>query len=98
MSNTRNKMTDLRNHLFETLEALKDEEKPMDLKRAHAISEVAQTIIESAKVEVEFLNVMNVDSGSEFFETPEEIGMRRKLPARDANGMGKYPARIGEVR
>ncbi len=44
----RNKMGDLRNHLFETLEALKDEEKPMDLERAKAISEIAQTIINQA--------------------------------------------------
>jgi hypothetical protein len=41
----RNKLDDLRNHLFETLEALKDEEKPMELDRARTISEVAQTII-----------------------------------------------------
>jgi hypothetical protein len=33
-----------------------DEEKPMDLDRAKAISDVAQTIINSAKVEVEFIN------------------------------------------
>jgi hypothetical protein len=83
VSNTRNKMTDLRNHLFETLEALKDEDKPMELARARAISEVAQTIIDSAKVEVEFLNVMGSDSGSEFFEAPDGIDVRRKqLPER----------------
>lgn len=51
----KNGIVDLRNHLFETLEALKDEDRPMDLARAKAISEVAQTIINSAKVEVEFM-------------------------------------------
>ncbi len=80
MSNTKNKMTDLRNHLFETLEALKDEEKPMDLARARAISDVAQTIINTAKVEVEFLNVMNAESGTEFFESPEGDMGRKRLP------------------
>ena len=49
-------MEDLRNHLFATIESLMDEEKPMDLDRAKAISDVAQTIINSAKVEVEFIN------------------------------------------
>jgi len=52
----KNKMEDLRNHLFATIEALSDEDKPMDIDRAKAISDVAQTIINSAKVEVDFLN------------------------------------------
>lgn len=38
----KNKIDDLRNHLFETLEALKDDEKPMPLDRALAIAEVAK--------------------------------------------------------
>jgi hypothetical protein len=52
----KNKIEDLRNHLFATIESLMDEEKPMDLDRAKTISDVAQTIINSAKVEVEFIN------------------------------------------
>lgn len=51
----RNKIEDLRNHLFATLEELADKEKPMELDRARAIAEVAQVVINSAKVEVEFL-------------------------------------------
>jgi hypothetical protein len=45
----KNKMSDLRDHLFETLEALKDEEKPMDIDRANAVCQVASQLIESAK-------------------------------------------------
>ncbi len=83
----KNKMSDLRNHLFETLEALKDSEAPMDLGRAKAISEVAQTIINSAKVEVEFLKAIDAStSRTEFFEayTPARIeeGERKALPIR----------------
>jgi hypothetical protein len=52
----RNKIEDLRNHLFATLEALQDDEKPMDLDRAKAIAEVSQVIINSAKVEIDFIN------------------------------------------
>lgn len=52
-----NKIDDLRNHLFATLEALQDEEKPMDLDRARAVADVAKVIVESAKVEVNFLKV-----------------------------------------
>lgn len=52
----KNKIEDLRNHLFTTIEALMDEDNPMDIERAKTIAEVSQTIINSAKVEVDFLN------------------------------------------
>lgn len=53
----KNKMTDLRDHLFATLEALQDEDKPMDIDRARAIADVGRVLVDSAKVEVAFLNV-----------------------------------------
>jgi len=52
----KNKIEDLRNHLFATLEALQDQDNPMDLDRAKAIADVAQVVINSAKVEVEYIN------------------------------------------
>ena len=65
----KNKIGDLRDHLFETLEALKDTESPMDLDRAKAISEVAQTIINSAKVEIDLLKVVGGSApGTDFLE------------------------------
>jgi hypothetical protein len=63
-----NKMSDLRNHLFATLEALRDEEKPMDIERAKAISQVAQTLIETAKVEVKVMEITGQEpSQADFF-------------------------------
>lgn len=53
----RNKIDDLRNHLFATLEALQDKENPMDLERAKTIAVVAQTVINSAKVECDYLDI-----------------------------------------
>lgn len=53
----KNKIEDLRDHLFETLEALKDDEKPMEIARAKTIADVAQVIINSAKIENEFLKI-----------------------------------------
>lgn len=55
----KNKIEDLRNHLFAALEALADPDNPMDIERARAISDVAQTIINSAKVEVDFVKATN---------------------------------------
>jgi hypothetical protein len=65
----KNKIQDLRNHLFETLEALKDPDNPMDIARARAISEVSQTIIDTAKVEIEFMEASGEVEATEFFDS-----------------------------
>lgn len=61
-----NDITSLRGHLFDTLRALNDKDKPMDIERARAVSEIAQTIINSAKVEVDAMRVAG-GQGSGFF-------------------------------
>lgn len=66
----RSKIEDLRNHLFATLEALQDEEKPMDIDRAKAIADVAQIIVNSAKIEVDFIRATGRQEGTGFI--PEE--------------------------
>lgn len=71
-----NKMTDLRNHLFATLEALQDPDKPMEIDRAKAIAEVGKVLVDSAKVEVMFLKVMDGDGQSTGF-----IESQRALPS-----------------
>lgn len=63
----KNKIEDLRNHLFVAIEALLDEDKPMDIDRAKAVAEVAQVVINSAKVEVEFMKTTG-GTGSGFIE------------------------------
>lgn len=63
----KNKIEDLRNHLFVAIEALLDEDKPMDIDRARAVADVAQVMINSAKVEVEFMKVTG-GTGSGFIE------------------------------
>lgn len=66
----RNKIEDLRNHLFATLEALQDEEKPMEIERAKSIADVAQVIVNSAKIEVDFIRATGRSAGTGFI--PEE--------------------------
>lgn len=63
----KNKISDLRDHLFATLEALRDEEKPMDIERAKAVADVARVIVDSAKVEVAFIDATG-ESGSGFIK------------------------------
>lgn len=67
----KNKIDDLRNHLFATLEALQDKDAPMDIERAKAVSEVAQVIINSAKVEVDFLKTTGNMKATDFI--PDEV-------------------------
>lgn len=52
---TTNDITELRTHLFDALRGLKD--NSLDLDRAKAIADMSQTIINTAKAEVEFLRV-----------------------------------------
>lgn len=66
----KNKIEDLRNHLFATLEALQDEDKPMEIDRAKTIADVAQVIVNSAKIEVEFIRATGREKGTGFI--PEE--------------------------
>ncbi len=83
----KNNITELRRHLFETLEALKDREKPMEIDRAKAISDVAQTIINTAKVEVQYLRETGEASASEFLGVPSH----RQLPAGNGHGLAAEP-------
>jgi hypothetical protein len=70
----KNKITDLRNHLFEQLERLNDpdltpEKLAMEGDRAAAMCQVSESIIESAKLEVKFIQALGIsDMKSEFLE------------------------------
>lgn len=70
---------DLRKHLFATLEGLQDKENPLDIDRAKAVSEVAQVIINSAKVEVDFAKATGASIGGGFL-TPNEVATPGTLP------------------
>lgn len=63
-----NTIEDLRASLFDTMRALKDEKNPMDIERARAIGDIAQTIINTAKVEVDHARITG-GKGSGFLST-----------------------------
>lgn len=77
----KNKIDDLRNHLFAALEALQDTDKPMELDRARAIADVARVIVDSAKVEVDFLKVTENIRGTGFLPDDREDREPKKLAA-----------------
>lgn len=59
-------ITELREHLFATLRALRDKEAPMEIDRARAISQVAAAVIDSVRAENDFLRVTGLQRGSGF--------------------------------
>lgn len=72
----RNKIEDLRNTLFETMERLLDVDEPMEIDRAKAVAFVGQTIINSAKIEVDFMRQTGT-AGSGWFSPgtePQQLG------------------------
>lgn len=83
-----NTINDLRSELFATLKALRDPEKPMDIDRAKAVAEVAGKIIDTAKVEVAFLEVTGAADSTGFI--PKE--QRALAPAGHA-ATGPVPLR-----
>lgn len=68
----KNKIEDLRNHLFVTIESLLDTDKPMEIGRAKAIAEVAQAMINSAKVEVDMVKALGAGNGTGFLQIEQE--------------------------
>jgi len=80
----KNTLDDLRNHLFETIEALKDDEKPMDVARANAICNVSRSLIDSAKVELKYLDLVGGETAASFLakrsEAPALVAPPRKEP------------------
>ena len=81
------KIEDLREHLFATLEGLRDKEAPMDIERAKAVAEVAKVIVDSAKVECDHMKLTGGD-GSGFIPDarPQVTGGPRLVRGRDTRG------------
>lgn len=77
MSN--NTIADLRDELFVALRSIDNKSKPEDIERARAKAEIGQVIINSAKVEVEFVKAAG-GKGSGFFPAGPA------LPAPKNNG------------
>ena len=88
---TKNKLSDLRNHLFETLEDLRDPQKPGDIKRATAVANVAQAIISTAKLELQYRRMSGQEQGKSDFIDVEKPALPASVtpPLRKGLETGK---------
>ncbi|VWC90486.1 hypothetical protein BLA17378_04536 [Burkholderia aenigmatica] len=59
-------ITDMREHLMQTLAALRDRENPMNVDRARAVAQVASVLVDSAKVEVDYIKATGAEGDSLF--------------------------------
>lgn len=87
----KNKLSDLRDHLFESIEMLKNNSDPeadksekMDLETAKRISDISGRIIESYKVEVQALDIVSK-------------GQNPTLMQAILNQTGVFPADVKEL-
>lgn len=60
---------EMRRHLMSTLVDLRDRQNPMDVDRARAVADVARVMVDSAKVEVEYIKATGAPK-SDFIEPP----------------------------
>lgn len=69
-------ITDLRDTLFATLEGVKN--GTLDIDKARAVNEVAKTIVDTAKVEIDYARVVG-KANSPFIEPPKDGVTRHRL-------------------
>lgn len=72
-------INDLREALFETLQSVKSGE--MDLDRAKSVTDIGQAIINTAKVEVDYIRATGGDAQSKFIESPAKKLAGTSLPS-----------------
>lgn len=64
-------ITQLRQHLLDTLADLRNRDNPMEPDRARAVAQVASVLVDTARVEVDFMKVTD-QSQSSFLGKQEE--------------------------
>ena len=93
---TQNTIGELRSLLFDTVRGVKD--GSIDIEKARTVSELSQTIINTAKAETDFMKVTGKNVASEFIpdeRRPLERPRGPDLPAPTKGESGPLVANIG---
>ena len=77
----------VRKSLLDTLADLRNKEQPMDVKRALAVAQVANVLVESAKVENEYLKL----TGQSYSKFLEDDNSNPKVPQLGATPSASNP-------
>lgn len=84
-------ITAVRQSLLDTLADLRNKEAPMDIERARAVATVASVLVDTAKVENEYLKITGQDR-SNFIEASIEDAPRITTSA------SPFPSAVGVIR
>lgn len=85
-------ITLVRQQLLDTLADLRNREQPMDVDRARAVAQVASVLVDTAKVEVEYLKVTHSDR-SDFLEAPP-TAPQLPPPSTSPTAHNPFPASV----
>lgn len=83
-------ITDMREHLMSTLAALRDRDNPMDVDRARAVAQVAGVLVDSAKVEVDYIKATGA-AGDSLFIAPLNNDPTRLLSGESKGSIERTP-------
>lgn len=89
MSQEQSTIEQLRAELMGTLKDLRNRESPMEPDRARAIAQVAGVIVDSARVEVDYLKAVNGDSSKFLGDQKPQVS-----PPKEGNGVRVITHRI----
>lgn len=81
----------VRQSLLDTLADLRNREAPMDIERAKAVAQVAGVLVDTAKVENDYLKITGQDSG-QFLAQPDEAPGVHRIGAPTAHN--PFPAPV----
>jgi hypothetical protein len=84
---------ELRQHLMQTLASLRDRENPMEPDRARAVAQVASVLVDTAKVEVDYIKATGADR-SDFLEAKPTTPA---LPSPNAEPAAHNPFPVSKV-
>lgn len=76
-------INDLRAHLMETLASLRNRQNPMEPDRARAIATVAGVLVDTARVEVDYLRATGQDTSNfiDPLKAPEAVAAITNAPS-----------------
>lgn len=83
----------LRDHLMQTLASLRDRENPMEPDRARAVAQVAGVLVDSARVEVDYIKATGADRSDFIGGIPGPVG----LPAPSDKPTANNPFPVSKV-
>lgn len=92
MSNTPH-INQLREHLMQTLQSLRDRENPMEPDRARAVAQVATVLVDTAKVEVDYIKATGADRSNFLEGEPGPLA----LPAANTTPEAHNPFPVSRV-